>query len=49
MQGFFQGFNLVRALILVFLVGSIPMGMQVWKREKQIQTLAEATRGEKEG
>jgi len=39
-MSFFQGFNTVRALILLFLIGSIPMGMQVWKREQGIRTLA---------
>jgi hypothetical protein len=39
-MSFFQGFNTVRALILLFLIGSIPMGMQVWKREQRIKTLA---------
>tara|TARA_R110002126_G_scaffold28577_8_gene95346 strand:+ start:6206 stop:6805 length:600 start_codon:yes stop_codon:yes gene_type:complete len=39
-MSFFQGFNTVRVLILLFLIGSIPMGMQVWKREQGIRTLA---------
>ena len=43
MKAFLQGFNLVRTMIVLFLIGSVPMALEVWKREQNIQQLATAT------